>query len=257
MSRKRKNKDFWNECHRPWPLPNYPWTMKQTWSELLFAHYPIEIEVLRQLVPNMLPLDSYNGVGWIGVVPFQMSGVRLRGLPPIPGTNRFPELNVRTYVKLNDKPGVYFFSLDAPNLLAVMGAKTLYHLPYSHANMTMKQEGLLTNFDSKRRSNTEVKLTCSYRSISEQFHATKGSFEEWMVERYCFYTLNNMGVPLRCDILHEPWLLQHAEAEFSHNSILSKQGIQVVSDQPILHFSKKLEVRAWPLVHHETNRFSW
>ena len=125
--------------------------MRQTWSELLFAHYPISLDILRKLVPDALPLDSHNGMGWIGVVPFRMSGVRLRGLPPIPGTDRFPELNVRTYVKLDDKPGVYFFSLEAANLLAVMGAKTTYHLPYWYADMTMKQDGLVTNFESKRR----------------------------------------------------------------------------------------------------------
>ena len=77
-----------------------------------------------------------------------------------------------------------------------------------------------------------------------------------MVERYCFYTLNSLGVPLRCDILHVPWTLQEAEAEFSVNTILSKQGIDVDSNMPILHFAKKIEVRAWPLVHHFTNRFS-
>ena len=252
----KTKKDQWDDSHRPWALPNLPWTMKQTWSDLLFAHYPIKFEVLRKLVPEALHLDSYNGVCWIGVVPFRMSGIRLRGLPPIPGTDQFPELNVRTYVTLDGKPGVYFFSLDAANWLAVQGAKTLYHLPYWYADMEIKNSGTNIEFKSKRLHDHEIELACSYRPISQPFQATKGSFEEWLVERYCFYTLNSSGVPLRCDILHEPWTLQQAEAEFSTNSILSKQGIDVDSDSPILHFAKKIEVRAWPLVHHSTNRFS-
>lgn len=249
-------KDQWDDSHRPWALPNLPWTMKQIWSDLLFAHYPIKYDVLRKLVPEALPLDSYNGVCWVAVVPFRMSGVRLRGLPPIPGTDQFPELNVRTYVTLDGKPGVYFFSLDAANWLAVKGAKTLYHLPYWYANMEINNSSENVEFKSKRIQDSDVELACSYRPISEPFHAANGSFEEWMVERYCFYTLNASGVPLRCDILHEPWILQKAEAQFKHNSILSKQGIAVESDVPILHFAKKIEVRAWPLVHHATNRFS-
>ena len=248
-------KNEWDDSHRPWALPNLPWTMKQIWSDLLFAHYPIKFEVLRKLVPEALPLDSYNGMCWIGVVPFRMSGIRLRGLPSIPGTNQFPELNIRTYVTLDGKPGVYFFSLDAANWLAVKGAKILYHLPYWYAEMAINTSHTNIEFKSKRIQDSEIELTCSYRPISEPFQAAKDSFEEWMVERYCFYTLNASGVPLRCDILHEPWTLQKAEAEFKHNSILSKQGIAVDSDLPILHFAKKLEVRAWPLVHHATNRF--
>ena len=246
----------WDASHRPWALPKLPWTMKQTWSDLLFAHYPIEYDSLRKLVPEALHLDSYNGRYWIGVVPFRMSGVRLRGLPAIPGTAQFPELNVRTYITLGGKPGVYFFSLDAANLLAVKGARTLYYLPYWVADMNMKNSETTITFQSKRLANHEIELACSYRPISEPFQVEKGSFEEWMVERYCFYTLNGSGIPLRCDILHEPWTLQNAEVEFTANSILSKQGIDVDSNHPICHFAKRMEVRAWPLVHHSTNRFS-
>ena len=251
----KAKKNQWDDSHRPWALPNLPWTMKQTWSDLLFAHYPIKFEVLRKLVPEALHLDSYNGVCWIGVVPFRMSGIRLRGLPPIPGTDQFPELNVRTYVTLDGKPGVYFFSLDAANWLAVKGAKTLYHLPYWHAEMEIKNSGDDVVFNSTRRLDREVRLACRYRPTSEPFQTKKGSFEEWMVERYCFYTLNRSGIPLRCDILHEPWIIQTAEAEFSCHTILSMQGIEVASTEPILHFAKKIEIRAWPLVHHTTDRF--
>lgn len=241
-------KSQWDDSHRLWTLPKWPWMIKQSWTDILFAHYPIKLEVLHKLVPEVLPLDSFNGMGWISVVPFYMSCIRLRGMPVVPGTAHFPGLNIRTYVTLNGKPGVYFFSLDAANPLAVKLAKTFYHLPYLYANMMMKQNGSIIDFESTRRRDHGVKLVCKYRPVSDPYYAKKGSFDEWMSERYCFYTLNNKGLPFRCDILHEPWKLQNAEAEFSYNTILSEQGIQVESDQPIIHFSKKLEVRAWPLV---------
>ena len=159
MRNNEKNK--WDDQHRPWPVPNLPWTMKQTWSDLLFAHYPIQYDVLRNLVPDVLPLDSYDGVCWVGVVPFRMSGVSLRGLPPIPGTSEFPELNVRTYVTLDGKPGVYFFSLEAANWLAVKGAKTGYHLPYWYADMEIQNKGQNIKFTSKRRQDRTIKLACN------------------------------------------------------------------------------------------------
>jgi uncharacterized protein YqjF (DUF2071 family) len=93
--------------------------MAQNWHDLLFAHWPIKSEILRPLVPAELPLDEYDGQCWVGVVPFRMSGVRLRATPAMPGLSAFPELNVRTYVRVQDRPGVYFFSLDATNWPAV------------------------------------------------------------------------------------------------------------------------------------------
>jgi uncharacterized protein YqjF (DUF2071 family) len=112
----------------------------------------------------------------------------------------------------------------------------------------VKLNGTSINYESKRSSDEDAKLVCSYRPISETFQATKGSFDEWMSKRYCLYTVNKKGVPLRGDILHQPWLFQHAEAEISQNTMLSKQGIQVESERAICHFSKKMEVRIWPLV---------
>jgi uncharacterized protein YqjF (DUF2071 family) len=124
-----------NTSHRPWPLPKLPWIMKQKWHDLLFAHWPVPAEQLRSFVPEALPLDTFEGTAWIAVVPFSMSGIRLRGLPPVPGTSRFPELNVRTYITLGGKPGVYFFSLDAANALAVWGARRFYNLAYYLAEL--------------------------------------------------------------------------------------------------------------------------
>src|SRR5690349_15164289 len=105
--------------HRPWPLPAEPWIMAQRWSDLLFAHWPMPVDDVRALVPPSPPLDIYDGSAWISVASFYLSHLRPRYLPAVPWVSAFPELNVRTYVSLGGKPGVYFFSLDAGSRLAV------------------------------------------------------------------------------------------------------------------------------------------
>jgi len=220
--------------------------MEQSWNQALFIHYPIRLDVLRQLVPSQLPLDSYDGWGWIGLVAFDMENVKFRGLP---AASNFPELNVRTYVTINGKPGVYFFSLDATHLPMVTFARILCNLPYHHASMDNKQDGDYHLFRSYRKKDRSISLDCSYRSMSEPFLAASGSFDEWLTERYCFYTTGvKRRTVVRCDILHLPWPLQKAEADIRENNILSGMGIQVEQVPPILHYSKGVDVRIWPLV---------
>ena len=118
------------------------WVMAMRWHDLLFAHWPIPAERLRALVPPQLELDTFAGSAWLGIVPFRMSRVRLRGLPPLPGAAAFPELNVRTYVRhRGERPGVWFFSLDADQPLAVEGARRLFHLNYQWAEMSSTRAG--------------------------------------------------------------------------------------------------------------------
>jgi uncharacterized protein YqjF (DUF2071 family) len=126
-------------AHRPWPLPPGGWVMAQIWHDLLFAHWPVPQAVLRPRIPAQLAVDTFDGQGWLGVVPFRMSGVRLRGTPRVPWLSAFPELNVRTYVVADGKPGVWFFSLDAGNAIAVAIARAWFHLPYFRARMSMSR----------------------------------------------------------------------------------------------------------------------
>jgi uncharacterized protein YqjF (DUF2071 family) len=115
--------------HRPWPLPSGPWRMRQSWRDLLFAHWPVPAARLRALVPAPLEIDEHDGSSWVGVVPFRMAGVAPRPLPDLPYLSAFPELNLRLYVRLDGKAGVWFISLDAANRAAVWGARLLFHLP--------------------------------------------------------------------------------------------------------------------------------
>ena len=216
--------------------------MKQTWHHLLFAHWPVAAEELEPLVPNPLQLDVFQGKAWIGVVPFDMSGIRLKHLPEIPFASRFAEINVRTYVTIDHKPGVYFFSLDATNWLAVQAARLLYRLPYFYAEIEIKkQEGWIYYRSNRRGGKQPFAFEGKYRPASKPFQSRQGSLEHWLTERYCFYTCHQNRL-YRCDILHEPWMLQQAEAEIADHSIVKCAGIEPANVQPLLHYSERKEV---------------
>jgi uncharacterized protein len=233
-------------AHRPWPLPSGPWIMTQTWHELLFAHWPLPPELVRPLVPSQLLLDAYQGQCWLAVTPFRMSNVHPRGLPAIPGFSRLPELNVRTYVKFEGKPGVYFFSLDAGLLSAVFAARTFYRLPYFYARMNVASAADEIRYHSLRRVPANAEFRGRYRPGAPAQLRTPGSLEHWLTERYCLYTTAGRSV-YRAEIHHLPWPLQDAEAEFEVNTMAAAAGIALPDVPPLLHFSRKLDVLVWPL----------
>jgi uncharacterized protein YqjF (DUF2071 family) len=220
--------------------------MIQTWHDLLFAHWPLPPQILRPLVPQQLPLDSYDGQCWLAVTPFHMSNVRPRGVPPLPGFSRFPELNFRTYVKIEDKPGVYFFSLDAGILSAVFAARSFYRLPYYYARMKAEVRGEEIGYTSERRVPANATFRGRYRPVSPvRLHAS-GSLEHWLTERYCLYTTTGRST-FRAEIHHLPWTLQDAETEIEANTMAAAAGIPLPDVAPLLHFSRKLDVLIWPL----------
>ena len=219
--------------------------MKQTWHDLLFAHWPVPHATLRPLIPAQLELDQFGGQCWVGVVPFRMSGIRRRGMPALRGLSRFPELNVRTYVTHGGKPGVYFFSLDAANLPAVWAARKFYHLPYFHAEMSCEDHGG-TIFYSSRRLKSPAVLRGRYRPSAEVRLREKGSLEHWLAERYCLYTTHG-GDVYRGEIHHQPWPLQDAEAQVEVNTVAASAGISLPGAAPSLLLARKLEVLIWRL----------
>jgi uncharacterized protein YqjF (DUF2071 family) len=232
--------------HRPWPLPRGPWVMTQTWSDLLFAHWPVEVAQLRPLVPSLLPIDLYEGSAWVSITPFRVSQIRARFLPPIPPFSSFHELNVRTYVKIENKPGVFFFSLDASSLAAVMGARALYRLPYYHARTFVENADDDIRYSSVRLSGAEADFEARYAPASEPRPSKKGTLEHWLTERYCLYTESG-GALFRAEIHHLPWPLQDAKAEIHVNTMADAAGIELPQCDPLLQFSSRLKVFVWPL----------
>ncbi len=233
--------------HRPWPLPARPWLLAQTWQELLFAHWPVPAALLRERLPRGLALDTFDGEAWVGVVPFRMTGVHFRGLPGFPTAETFPELNVRTYVVAEDKPGVYFFSLDAGSLLAVMGARALFFLPYFPARFAVSRGDDTISYEARRRtaSRPRAVFAARYRPTGSVYRSRPGTLEHWLTERYCLYTAGPRGHLLRADIHHMQWPLQPAEAEISRNTMALAGGIPLPETAPLLHYAEKLQVVAW------------
>lgn len=231
--------------HRPIPLPKAPWILLQRWHDLLFAHWPLAAERVRSLVPPQLELDLFGGKAYIAVAPFHMSGIRARFLPPLPGLSRFPELNVRTYVRYQGIPGVYFFSLDAGSLPAVWGARAGYGLPYFHAEMSVTTGQSQIEYRSRRLQEPRpAEFLGRYWPISEARQRGKNSLEYFLTERYCLYAIRG-GKVFRAYIHHLPWPLQDAEAEIEVNTMAQAAGIELPKTTPILHFSRFIEVLIW------------
>ncbi|MCH9647175.1 MAG: DUF2071 domain-containing protein [Deltaproteobacteria bacterium] len=233
--------------HRPWPLPSAPWTWRQSWRDLLFAHWPVARDVLLPLVPEELEVQEFEGSSWVGVVPFRMSGVMRRPFPDFPGISAFPELNLRLYVEKDGRPGVWFLSLDAANSLAVWAARKFFHLPYSHAAMGLEEDSAGTISYRSRRQSGNQRFEAEYSATSEPYLAQPDSLEHWLTERYCLYARSPDGRLFRGEIHHPPWPLQKAEAEISHNDLWEGHFPAPTGPPALLHFARRIDVVVWNL----------
>jgi uncharacterized protein YqjF (DUF2071 family) len=232
--------------HRPWPLPESPWLQGQTWCDLLFAHWRVPAEQLRRVMPPALPLHLYDdGSAWLGITPFVVKGLRARGTPPLPWVSHFPELNVRTYVELDGKPGVYFLSLDAGRRAAVIAARRLYRLPYFHARMRADKLGAQMDYESERIDSSGPPAEFRGRYWPSGV-PTDDHLARWLAERYCAYVVDEHQRPLRIDIHHPPWPLQPAEGELDAQGMADQIGIRL-EGEPLLHFSARQDTLIWPL----------
>jgi uncharacterized protein YqjF (DUF2071 family) len=220
--------------------------MVQRWHDLLFAHWRCPISDLRPLIPAPLEIDTFDGDAWIGVIPFYMSGVRMRATPPMPTAHAFLELNVRTYVTLDGRPGVWFFSLDCESSLAVLGARLGVRLPYFRADMHRRCKGTTIEYDSRRWSiaGPPAAFSGTYRATGVEYTPEPGTLDHFLTERYCLYSSDTKRI-WRGDILHPRWRLQPAQAQIDINSMLSAAGVGALEHEPLLHFAAFQDVRFW------------
>ena len=222
--------------------------MAQTWERLLFAHWPVPRREIAPLIPPGLTLDTYDGAAWVAVTPFVLTNLRARGLPALPGLSEFPELNVRTYVVTAAGPGVFFFSLDAGSVMAVLGARVWYHLPYFRARFVVKTESGRTRYECRRAhpGAPAAELVADYAPIGPVTLSVLGSLEEWLTERYRLYAVDGRGGVHRAEIAHERWPLQPADAEIRRNTMAAACGVALPQSRPLLHFARRLDVQVWP-----------
>jgi uncharacterized protein YqjF (DUF2071 family) len=221
--------------------------MAQVWHDLLFAHWPLPPQLLRPLIPPGLELDTFGGQAWLGIVPFRMSGVRLRATPALPWFSAFPELNVRSYVISGGHPGVWFFSLDATRSAAIAAARAWFHLPYFRAKMKLVEKDGWIFYLSRRTHHgaPEAALQVKYRPTGRSFVAVPGTLDHWLTERYCLYSADSSQRIFRAEIHHRPWPLQRAQSEFALNAMTAQLRLALPEMSPLLHFARLQEVRVW------------
>ena len=230
--------------HRPWDPPDQPWILKQAWNHLLFAHWPVARDRLRERVPDFLDIDTFDNEAWLSLAPFRLTDLSPRGIPALPVISSFDEINVRTYVVYDGIPGVYFFSLDANSALAVGGASSLFHLPYFLADIRVSEDGQGMRFTSRRKSG-HAECDVRYSPSGPLFIPERGTLDYFLTERYCLYTRDSAANAYRVEVHHLPWQLRAAHAEFSANSMVDPVGLRLPSMAPLLHYARRQDVITW------------
>jgi uncharacterized protein len=221
--------------------------MYQSWGKLLFMHWALPAEALRPFIPKRLEIDTFSGKAWIAVTPFTIWNARPVFTPPLPWLSDFHELNVRTYVHLDGVPGVWFFSLDADSLVAVLAARTFFHLPYHSAQIDLRQEGKTIFYQSKRADQSAAaEFNAVWQIEDKLLHAVPDTLEFFLVERYCLYTSHEEKL-YRGRIFHPSWPLQTAELSSYQSTMIESQGLPGPNGDPLVHYAEALEVEIWPL----------
>ena len=237
----------------PVPVGAMPWSfitrlrvMHMCWQDLAFFHWPVEPKLLEPLLPNGLQLDTFEGRAWLGITPFRMTQVRPAWCPSLPSVSTFPEMNVRTYVVADGTPGIWFFSLDAMQALAVYAARTLLHLPYRYARAKIETDQCGVRWHSERstKCGPPGRFSASYRPVGNTYSSRPGHLDYWLTERYCLYTAFNRGKLFRQAISHHSWPLQEAEAEIFENTMFEADELPPAAGAPLVHFARLLDVWA-------------
>lgn len=243
--------------HRPWLPPDSHWLLSQNVNDVLLAHFAIEPATLRRLVPEELTLELYDGVAWLTISPFSVSHVRPRGVPPLPGLSFFPQINVRTYVTIGGKPGLYFLSVDTKNLSTVWFARMFFRMQYWHSSIQVSG----ATIESRKGPSSEIqfraerlhgpaalqgaaKLDVVYTPEGEVEKARAGSLDKFLAERYCVYSWHRRRV-YRTEVHHQPWPLQRAQVDMRTNSIAEPLGLVLPGQPELCHFSRSVKMLAW------------
>lgn len=217
-----------------------PALLAMDWRDAVFIHWPVDVASLRRLIPAGLEIDTYDGAGWVSIVAFRIAAARPCGLPPPMGLPAFGEINLRTYVSRPEKPGVWFFELDADSALAVAAGRRLVHLPYQRAKIAPAWSATGATYRSERFA-AEAAFGGDVRV------SAPGTLDRWLVERYCFYTVDPRGRIARGDVAHPPWLVRDARVSIERNALLGAYGLEALASEPLVHVSPGVAVRAWPL----------
>ena len=223
--------------------------MRQRWSGLLFLHWPVDAAVIAGRLPPGLHVDTYDGHAWLGVVPFFMDRVRPVGLSPVPWLSWFMELNVRTYVyDSHGNPGVWFFSLDCNQPLAVEIARRAFHLPYEHAVMSSRRSGRSIRYHCRRKTLDSLGANFEYETPVDTQPAEPGSLEWFLVERYLLFSSSPDGRLFRGRVRHEPYQISPCGvSEWSTEPLRLNGFSEPQGSPPSVLTAATVDVRIYPL----------
>ncbi|HYX32545.1 MAG TPA: DUF2071 domain-containing protein [Oligoflexus sp.] len=233
--------------HRPWPIPRARWIWSQKWLDAAFLHWSFTPEEVQELLPRGMTLDLWEGRAWISIVAFTMHGVHPQGLWPMPGLSTFAELNIRTYVVHDGKPGVYFLSIEAANPLAAWLARVASPLPYRFKKMQRSRQNGGEIFEAGHPAQD------GYLHLHYQVGATlphKTPLDLWLTERYCLY-VDRREQQLRAEVHHEPWPLQTMELLSFQCRYRFSESVYFHAGPDLVHYSAGVPILAWkhePLV---------
>jgi uncharacterized protein YqjF (DUF2071 family) len=222
--------------------------MRQLWRHLGFFHWPVDPDQISAVLPPGIEVDTFDGVAYLGLVPFTMLGTRPPFLPALPGFSDFHEVNVRTYVHAGGRdPGVWFFSLDASSSLAVAGARAVYKLPYFHASIAMTvQQTSRDVIDFRSSRDSAAQLTCVYQPTGEVRPAQPDTLEFFLIERYLLYAWD--GRRLRtARVFHQPYPLQTARlGDGFKDTLVAQSGVaRPDGPPPLAHYAREVDVRIY------------
>lgn len=223
--------------HRPWELPKGNWKYYQEWNNTLFLHWAVPADILQKYIPKNLSLDTFEGNAYVSLVAFTMEKIRPRQLPAVAYISDFHEINLRTYIDIDNKKGVYFISMEAGKSLSAFIARSMSGLPYEKALMFR---------DDKRYTSKNAKRDFELDAVFEikESIATKTNLDRWLTERYSLY-LDEKSNLYRYEVHHKEWEIKNVE--FKTLKLKYKIGDLDLSKQKpdLMHYSDGVKVLAW------------
>ncbi len=226
--------------HRPWKLPNKKCSYYQEWNNVLFFHWQISPAALSKLIPKELQLDTIDGNAWVSLVAFTMEKIRPIILPSFPFISNFHEINVRTYVTSNNKPGVYFLNIEAEKWISTWLVKTISGLPYEKSIISRTRstnENILTSRNKIKQYSLDATFTIDQQILN------KTEIDKWLTERYCLYQINE-GRIYRYEIHHKEWQLNNVKL-LNLNIDYKFGDLSLISYPTLQHYSHGVKVLAW------------
>jgi len=222
--------------HRPWKLPNDKWKFYQEWNNTVFLHWEVDYDELRKFVPEEIEIDLYDGKPWVSLVAFTMEKVRPKYLPPFPPISNFDEINIRTYVKHNNKGGVYFISIEGGTKLSCFLAKSLSGLPYRYSKMN-RDQGQYHSINAEYKDRFELDY-----EIKSKINA-KTEIDKWLTERYALFQDSKNGID-EFDIHHVEWSID--QINLKGLKVDYPRFNKLLSNSPnLVHYSSGVQALAW------------